>query len=372
MKLAIFLLILGLCRPAVNISNSDFLPGQLVAGSIAENFQAQDEIRRSFPFRPGERVEFFRIQGDVTIITADVKGVEITVSRQARSPADLAQDTITFDNTPEHLLIQGRRSSAGDNQLQVNHQVVLTLPRRFDLSIDTVSGQLQVGDIDGRVSISSVGGRVNLSAVSAELRVANVSGAVNVSAVFSAAIKSVGASVRVNQVASDLNISNVSGDVQISEVKGRFDIGAVGGSVITGRLQGPTKINIVSRGVNIAETDGSTEIKSVGGSIVIGKARSSLAISIVTGALSVGIVDIAKSGLQIDRVSGPVELRFRSQPNAELITKNISGKLSIDLKNATLIDKSISASQRTRIGAGGPLITIETITSNVRLSTDWR
>ena len=49
------------------------------------------------------------------------------------------------------------KTAAGEN-IQVNHQVILKLPRRIDLSVSSVSGSLKAGDVDGQTHVSSISG----------------------------------------------------------------------------------------------------------------------------------------------------------------------------------------------------------------------
>lgn len=263
------------------------------------HLREQDEIRRTLKLAPGTRVEVSSIRGSVEIETANIEVAEIHIVRSAESRAELEQFKIGIEHNAKSLIIRGEQrqgtSSSGSGP-DVSHQVRLRLPRRVDLSIQSIGGEVKIGDVGGQVAVSSVSGTVWVGAVDGQVKVSGVSGAVTFG--------------RVNR---------------------------------------------------------QVEIKSVSGSVRIEQAVGALTVSGVSGSLSAGISKLER-GVQINSISGEVELRFHDELNAQLSTDNITGKVSIDVPNVAVQSRSAASAIRATIGKGGPTISINGVSKGVRLA----
>jgi hypothetical protein len=333
----------------------------------------RDEIRRTFRLAPGTRVEVSAISGTVEVRTADTDVAEVLIVRSAESRADLEQDEVGIENGAQGLTIRGgqrRREPGNGFGPDVLHQVTLRLPRRVDLSVASVSGQVQVGDVDGRVSVSGVGGAVAIGAVGGQVQVSSVSGGVAVGrAGRQVEIKSVSGNVRVGQVSDALSVSSVSGEVRVAGVGGNLSVSGVSGQLIAGALAGQAQVQNVSGGVAVEHVGAQTEIKSVGGNVEVGESFGSLDVSGVSGNLSVGVAKLDENGARFKSVSGQLDLRFKGRLNAQLSADNVSGQVSLDVPDVTIQSRPGAAGLRARIGTGGAPIAIDGVNKDVRLAS---
>ena len=260
----------------------------------------QDEIRQTVKLAPGTRVEVSSIRGSVEIETADIDSAEIHIVRSAQSRAELEQYKISIETNQQGLIIRGeqRQGKSGSGfGPDVRHQVILRLPRRVDLSIQSIGGEVRIGDVGGQLMVSSVSGSLSVGAADGQVQVSGVSGAVTLG--------------RVNR---QVEIKSVSGNVKIEQVVG------------------------------------------------------SLNVSGISGVLSAGISKLGQGGVQVNSVSGQVELRFRDELNAQLSTDNITGTVSIEVPNVNVQSRSGASAIRAMIGKGGPTISINGVSNGVHLS----
>jgi len=164
----------------------------------------------------------------------------------------------------------------------------------------------------------------------------------------------------------NLSIKNIAGEVLVGDVGGNLSVGSVGGSLVIGAVNGRLQINVISGGVTVGRVGGQIEIKSVGGNVKIAQTVDYLNISVVTGTVSVGIAALEKRGVEINSISGQVELQIKDKLNAQLITNNVSGKVSIEIPNVTVQSRPNAYAMSALIGKGGSPISINVITSDVR------
>jgi hypothetical protein len=203
------------------------------------DFKERDEFTQTYQLPQGARVEIASIRGSVKITNGDSATAEVRVIRTARTRADLEYHKIEVLQSGNMLVVRGVQEpeDRGRRNIQVNHQILLKLPRSIDLSVTSVSGSLQSGDVDGQVHVSSISGSANFGNVGGKLQVFSVSG-----------------SVEVGNVGADARVNSVSGNVGLGQVNGSLDITSVSGGV------NATLMSLSPQGIKINSVSGSIEI----------------------------------------------------------------------------------------------------------------
>jgi len=211
------------------------------APSLAQrnDFKERDETNQTFELSPGARVEISSIRGSVKIVNADTATAEVRIIRTARTRADLEYHKIEVTHSGNSLVVRGIQEpeERRERNVQVDHQVILTLPRRIDLSAKSISGSVRASDVDGRVNVSSVSGSVNISNITGKLEVNSVSG-----------------SVEVGNAGTDVRVNSVSGNVGMGLVDGSLEVSSVSGGVKA------TLNSLSPQGIHIKSVSGSIEI----------------------------------------------------------------------------------------------------------------
>src|ERR1044072_1953453 len=209
------------------------------AGFTQRDFKERDEFKQTYQLPQGARVEISSIRGSVKITNADGATAEVQVIRTARTRADLEYHKIEVLQTGNPLVVRGVQEpeERGRRNIQVNHQILLKLPRSIDLSVTSVSGSVQSGDVDGQAYVSSISGSANFGNVGGKLQVNSVSG-----------------SVEVGNVGGEARVNSVSGNVGLGHVNGSLDVTSVSGGVKAGLM------NLSPPGIHINSVSGSIEI----------------------------------------------------------------------------------------------------------------
>lgn len=164
-----------------------------------------------------------------------------------------------------------------------------------------------------------------------------------------------------------LTVRSIGGDVKVGDLTGQLVVNVVGGSLSVGAVDGLVQIGSVGGRVSLARASRQVEVKTVTGDLTIGHASDSLDITGVGGPVSIGISKLGQGGVQIQTVTGQVELRFKDELNAQLSTDTVVGELSLDVPNVTIQSRPGPSSIRAQIGRGGPPIKISSVSKNVRL-----
>lgn len=203
------------------------------------DFRERDEINQTYQLAPGARVEVSSIRGHVEIVSANTATAEVRIIRTARTLADLEYHKIEVAQSGNSLVVRGVQEPEERRRqnIQVNHQVILKLPRRIDLSVKSISGSLKAGDVDGQTQVNSISGSVNIANVGGKLQVNSVSESVNL-----------------GNVGAEARVSSVSGNVRLGQVNDSIDVSSVSGGVSA------TLVSLSPQGIHIKSVTGSVEI----------------------------------------------------------------------------------------------------------------
>jgi DUF4097 and DUF4098 domain-containing protein YvlB len=203
------------------------------------DFTERDEFNRTYQLAPGTHVEVSSIRGHVTITNADSATAEVKIIRTARTREDLEYHKIEVQQSGNNLVVRGIQEpdERRGRNVQVDHEVILKLPRSIDLSVNSISGRLKAGDVDGQAHVNSISGSVIIGNVGGKLQVSSVSG-----------------NLAVGNVEADARVNSISGNLALGQVNGSLDVSGVSGGVKA------TLVSLSPQGIHIKSVSGSIEI----------------------------------------------------------------------------------------------------------------
>ena len=206
---------------------------------LTDDFQEREEINRKYQLAPAASVQVSGIRGPVEIFNTDTTTAEVQVIRTARTRADLEYHKVEVEQLGNSVVVRGvqePQASRGQN-VQVNHHVIIKVPRRVNLAVTSVSGWLRVADTDGQTKVNSISGSAIFGNVGGSLQVRSISG-----------------DFQVGSVGADALVTSVSGDVRVGQLNGSLDVSSVSGSVKA------TVDRLDTGGIHIKSVSGSVEI----------------------------------------------------------------------------------------------------------------
>ena len=218
--------------------------GTLPAGSTPEtaqrsDFRERDEFNQTYQLPSGARVDVSSIRGPVEITSGDGATAEVKIVRSARTRADLEYHKIAVEQSGSSLVIKGIQEPEGrrDRNIQVDHHVVLKLPRRVDVSVTSVSGWVKLADIDGQMNVKSISGSADIGNIGGRLDITSISG-----------------SVEGGNIGGDARVMSVSGNLHLGQVNGALEVQSVSGGVTA------TLTSLSPQGIQIKSVSGSIEM----------------------------------------------------------------------------------------------------------------
>lgn len=119
---------------------------------MSTEFSEREEFRESYRLSPGASVELVNVPfGSVAIEPTDDEAVLVHMVRSARTRDELVCNRFVVEQTSGGLHL--RSNENGDCRLEnvsVQQNVLLRVPRSLNVLVSTVSGAVRLGELEGR------------------------------------------------------------------------------------------------------------------------------------------------------------------------------------------------------------------------------
>ena len=193
--------------------------GAAAGGNDDGDFNERDSSRQTYQLAPGASVEINSVSGGVTVETTESAQAEVEIVRTARTREDLDCRQFKVEASAERLRLDGNDERRQCRNVQVRQTLALRLPRRVNLDVNSVSGNVRVGALDGRAHLNSISGNASVERASGEVVFSSISGSATVSqSSGKATFSSISGRVRINLTrlgAEGVRVNSVSGSVEV-------------------------------------------------------------------------------------------------------------------------------------------------------------
>ena len=255
----------------------------------------QDEIRRSFKVSPGGTLEIRTHQGNIEVRTGSSSSVDVEVRRTPRGGASENDFDVRFEQRDNDVHVVGERLRDGRGSDGINVKFIVTVPRNFNLDLDTKGGNIAVSDLEGRAKVSTSGGNLSFGHITG-----------NVDAQTS------GGNVSVTESAGDVRVNTSGGNINLGRVRGTVDVRTSGGNIsvdeVGGELQAHTSGGQISARLT-KQPEGPCHLKTSGGGITLHLAdgiRADLEAKTSAGHVTSDIDILVRGEIRKDRLFGTI------------------------------------------------------------------
>ena len=177
---------------------------------------------------------------------------------------------------------QGRRSSG-----ILNLEFEVTVPRRYDLNLQTGAGSIGIGALEGAVRAVTAGGNIIAE---------DISGRVTV--------RTAGGNIRLADIGNELEANTAGGYIRVGDVQGNADLQTSGGDIVAGRVKGMVDARTAGGNIVLQAAGGAINAHTAGGQINIGESGGAVQAQTAGGSVRVfggrGPVDVRTAGGSID------------------------------------------------------------------------
>jgi TonB family protein len=202
----------------------------------------------TIPATDGMRLRVNTDPGNVHIFTDESSQISYRVRVEADGHEPGAEDfvhrfTIAARQTPRGTLLEGNlpwREFRGP--FSVSYEI--HVPRRINISVHTLGGNIEVQDIDGRVDLFTEGGSITVGRVNARVNAEDTSAtslgprAHDQAGKIAAKLTTMGGHISIGDVAGTLRVSTSGGHITAGNIAGDAILHTGGGQIRTGRISG--------------------------------------------------------------------------------------------------------------------------------------
>ncbi len=205
-----------------------------------------ETITDEFRVKSGGELVLVSDLGAIEIETAKTNQVEVRLDANRWDPEDME---VTMEQQGNKVLIRGKFK---DRQRWRNMKVVyrITVPREFNVDLNTKSGSIKVNDLVGKVAVATAGGSLTFGNI-----VGPVTG------------KTSGGSISLEGGDGPVNLRTSGGSINVGDVQGELDLHTSGGSINIGKVDGDIDAVTSGGAIHIDEAHGAIDARTSGGSI---------------------------------------------------------------------------------------------------------
>lgn len=273
---------------------------------------AAETLERSFSVEPGGRlVVDLETGGSLSISGWERSEVAVTADLLDHDPSRVDL-TIEASDDQVTLRTKVRRSRHGGG---FSYRFHVRVPVRFDLSLESNGGSLDLEGVEGTFEGETKGGELHLSDIRGRLDLRTMGGEIDLTdAVVDGRITTMGGKLTLLRVEGDLDAKTMGGDVSLKEVSGDVDAETMGGDVSCrgssrgrGASEGPVRLRTMGGEVTLEEAPEGAELETMGGDILVGSVQRFVRAKTMGGKITIreadGTVDASTMG-------GDVEVRM--------------------------------------------------------------
>jgi uncharacterized protein Veg len=192
-------------------------------------------IERSFDAEAGDTLTVNTDVGSIRIETHKKDVIDVYAEIEGRNEDDFE---VTFNETSNGLKIRGDKDSDGWGNWNLKVKFIVTVPKDYNVDLDTAGGSISVDDLNGNVDLETSGGSIKMGNIKGDvdahtsggsIRTEDIDGNVNV--------HTSGGSIKVTmtkQITEDASLTTSGGSITanlIDDIKVDIDASTSGGRV---------------------------------------------------------------------------------------------------------------------------------------------
>jgi HSP20 family molecular chaperone IbpA len=198
----------------------------LISALALSSLASAKTIEKSFDADEGDTLTVVTDAGSIRVETHNKEEIEVFAEIDGRNEDDFE---VTFNQTSNGLKIRGEKEGNGWRNWNLRVKFVVTVPKDYNVDLDTAGGSISVDDLNGNVDVETSGGSIKMG---------NINGDVDA--------HTSGGSIRTEDIDGNVNAHTSGGSIKVTMTKQITESASLttsGGSV-TANLIDDIKVDI--------------------------------------------------------------------------------------------------------------------------------
>jgi DUF4097 and DUF4098 domain-containing protein YvlB len=286
---------------------------------------AQDKIKKEIETEPGKTLDLELTSGG----SIEVEGWDKNaISIVAHIRGDKEDYYIDVDERSSGINVEisyeGRRN--GDVSVDVR------VPKKYNLKLETMGGDIMLKDIEGSFSGETMGGEIELYHLKGEADLTTMGGEIKVEDCdLDGQVKTMGGEISLRDVIGDLDASTMGGEVSYRNVKrrdNRDDAREV-------------KISTMGGEIEVDDAPGGADVSTMGGEIRIRSAKKFIKAKTMGGEINIDKID---GGVKATTMGGDIEVNMVGDPDQydrDVVLSSMGGDIILTVPAGLSMDFDI-------------------------------
>ncbi len=309
-----------------------------------------DVIERSFDVGASGRFVLDSDVGSVEVESSYGDRVEVRVERDGR---DAERFEVEFEQRGNDVRVRGElpgRRNWNYRDLEVEFHV--SIPRGFELEVNTSGGSIEVDDLDGDVDVNTAGGFIRLANMGGEVRA-----------------RTAGGSIDLDQSAGDAQLNTAGGSISVRRAGGQVEAKTAGGSISIDDAGGSVNARTAGGSIRIGASGGDVVAHTAGGSVNVEDVRGSVDASTNGGSINAHIRTQPSGNSELRTYGGSVTVSLAPGIALDVDAYSTNSRVSSDFDFPASAWDDDEAELRGRLNGGGPELSIRA-SHRIRLKRD--
>ena len=260
--------------------------------------RADDKLERKFNLESGKKVSIDNNTGgsiEVTGWDQALLSVVITADR------DISEYQIDFREKSSGVSVEidSYRSGRGSHDVKIK----VNLPRKSDLDLETMGGDLSITNVNGEIDGETMGGDINLADLSGTIDITTMGGDIDIrDSELDGKVSTMGGDITFNNVSGPVKGSTMGGDVKykgknqpVSKNK-EVKISTMGGDIEVHEAPSGAAVSTMGGDIHISSAGKYANASTMGGDIELGKVDGSIEASTMGGDITATMVGDPEKG----------------------------------------------------------------------------
>jgi len=303
-----------------------FLLVAAFAAPLALSAKITRNVEKTFTVQPGGNFKAQTQGGDIKVETSDRPEVHITVKQVIRADSEAEADeilsklTLKLEQTGNDVLAEAKYEKRGPGTWfgswpPVTVSFVVTVPKNFNLNLNTSGGDIDIASLRGSVRARTSGG---------DLKFARIDG--------------------------DIDAGTSGGDITITEGTARAKLHTSGGDIEVDRAGGPT------------------EVSTSGGDVELRSVAQLISATTSGGDVRAVITEPLKQDALLSTSGGQVSVEVVKGAGFELDASTSGGDVNASGLTITIAKGGTGKSRLAgSVNGGGPLLKLRSSGGNIRI-----
>jgi hypothetical protein len=288
---------------------------------------AQDKVKKDIETQPGKTLDLELSTGGSIEITGWDKDV---VSVVAHIRGDKEDYYIDVNERSSGIKVEVSYEGRGRNNGGVS--VDVKVPKKYNLELETMGGDIMLKDIEGSFSGETMGGEIELFHLKGEVDLTTMGGEIRVEDCdLDGQVKTMGGEISLRDVIGDLDASTMGGEVSYRNVKRRDDR----------EDAREVKISTMGGEIEVDDAPGGANVSTMGGEIRIRSAKKYVKAKTMGGEIKIDEID---GGVKATTMGGDVEVNMVGDPDQydrDVVLSSMGGDIILTVPSGLSMDFDI-------------------------------